>query len=132
MAAYWPYQPDDDPVAVKMNRSPKFVASRTLDDVPWENSTLLKGDAVAEITKLKQRPGKSITVLGSGDLLQTLMGADLIDEYTLLVCPLVLGSGKRLFRDGGPKTPLELVDSTATKSGALLATYRPVSKLERA
>ena len=132
MAAYWPNQPDDDPVSVKMNRSAKYVVSNTLDDVPWENSTLIKGDAVAEIIKLKEQPGKGITVLGSGDLLQTLMKHDLIDEYELLVCPLLLGRGKRLFRDGGPKSPLEFVDSKTTKSGALILTYRPVSETERA
>ena len=128
MEAYWPNQPDDDPFAKKMNHTPKYVVSRTLDDVSWEKSTVIKGDPVAEITALKEQPGKTITVLGSGDLIQTLMQNDLIDEFVLLVCPVVLGHGKRLFRDGVPKTPLELVDSTPTKSGALMVTYRPATK----
>ena len=128
MAAYWPHQPDDDPIAATMNRFTKFVASRTLDEVTWQNSVLIKGDVVTEIGKLKERPGKNITILGSGELIQTLMGHDLIDEYDLLLCPLILGQGKRLFRDGGPKTPLKLVDSKTTSTGALILTYRPESK----
>lgn len=131
MAAYWPHQPDDDPIAATMNHFTKYVVSNTLDDVPWQNSTLIKGDVVAEITKLKEQPGKNITVLGSGDLIQTLMGHDVIDEYQLLVCPLVLGGGKRLFRDGGPKTALKLVDSKTISSGGVILTYRPESRADR-
>jgi dihydrofolate reductase len=132
MFSYWPSRPDDDPFAAKMNHSAKYVVSNTLDQVTWENTTLIKGDAVAQITALKQQPGKNITVLGSGGLLQTLMEHDLVDEYALLVVPVVLGRGKRLFRDGVPKTRLELVDSKPTKSGALIVTYRPESKRDRA
>jgi dihydrofolate reductase len=131
MEAYWPKQPDDDPFAAKMNHTPKYVVSSTLDDVTWEKSILIKGDPVAEITRLKEAPGKTITVLGSGNLVKTLMENDLVDEYVLLVCPIVLGHGKRLFGDGVSKTSLELVDSTPTKSGALIVTYRPATKAER-
>lgn len=132
MESYWSHQPDDDPMAATMKRFTKYVASRTLDDVTWENSTLIKGDVVAEITRLKEQPGKNITILGSGDLLQTLMRHDLIDEYLLVVCPLVLGEGKRMFRDGGPNTPLTLVDSKMLGTGAMILTYRPESKTDRA
>lgn len=128
MAAYWPHQPDDDPIVATMNRFTKYVVSRTLDEVAWRNSMLIKGDVVAEITNLKQQPGKNITILGSGDLLRTLMAHDVIDEYDLLVCPLVLGRGKRLFRDGGPKTSLKLVASKTISTGALILTYRPESR----
>lgn len=131
MAAHWPNQPDDDPIAASMNRFTKYVVSNTLDDVAWQNSTVIKGDVVGEITKLKEQPGKNITVWGSGDLIQTLMGHDLVDEYQLVVYPFVLGGGKRLFRDGGPKTPLKLVDSKITSSGGLILTYRPESKADR-
>lgn len=125
MAAYWPHQPDDDPIAATMNRFTKYVVSRTLENLDWKNSELIKGDVVTEVTKLKDQPGKNITVLGSGELLQTLIGADLIDEYVLLLCPLVLGEGKRLFKDGGPMASLKLVESKATTTGALILTYRP-------
>lgn len=131
MVAYWPLQPEDNPIAATMNRFTKYVVSTTLDDVSWQNSVLINGDVVREITMLKNQPGKNITVLGSGDLLQTLMRHDLIDEYVLLLCPLVLGGGKRLFRDGGPKMPFELVDSKATSTGALILTYQPGAQTGR-
>jgi dihydrofolate reductase len=131
MFGYWPNQPDDDPVAAMMNRSTKYVVSNTLEEVTWENSKLIKGDVAAEITKIKQEPGKGITVLGSGDLIQTLMKHDLIDQYVLVVYPIVLGSGKRLFKDGAPKTPLKLVDSKPTTTGGMILTYRPESKAGR-
>jgi dihydrofolate reductase len=125
MAAYWPHQSDDDPIAATMNHFTKYVASKTLDEVPWRNSMLIKGDVVDEIAQLKEQPGKNIAILGSGDLLQTMMRHNLVDEYQLLVCPLVLGDGKRLFRDGGPKTSLKLLDSRTLSSGAVILTYRP-------
>jgi dihydrofolate reductase len=128
MVAYWPNQPDDDPIATMMNRSTKYVVSNTLDDVTWQNSKLIKGDVVTEITNVKEQPGNNITILGSGELIQTLMKHDLIDQYVLVVYPIVLGSGKRLFREGTPKTPLELVDSKPTTTGGMILTYRPESK----
>lgn len=123
MAAHWPNQPDDDPIAAMLNRSTKYVVSTTLDEVTWQNSILIKDDVVAEITRLKDQPGKNITVLGSGELIQTLVQHDLVDRYTLALFPIVLGSGKRLFKDGLPKTPLELVDSKPTTTGGLILTY---------
>jgi dihydrofolate reductase len=131
MVAYWPHQPDDDPIAATMNRFTKYVVSTTLDEVTWQSSILIRGDVVAAIAKIKEQPGKNITVLGSGELIRTLMEHALIDEYHLLLCPLVLGTGKRLFSDPGPKVPLELVDSKPTSTGALILTYRPESKAER-
>ena len=99
MAAYWPTVSDDDPYARSLNRSPKYVASRTLRTVDWQNSTLLSADVAQEVTKLKQQSGKNIAVLGSGELVQTLVADDLVDEYFLGVFPIVLGGGKRLFRE---------------------------------
>ena len=125
MVAYWPNQPDDDPIAATMNGFPKYVVSQTLREVTWKNTIIVKGDAATEVRRLKEQPGKNITILGSGSLIQTLMEHDLIDEYQLLVCPLVLGEGKRLFRDGMRKTSLELVDSKPTSTGAVILTYRP-------
>jgi dihydrofolate reductase len=125
MAAYWPTAPDDDPYAQHLNSTPKFVASRTLQDVEWENSTLIEGDVVQEVAKLKEQPGKNIAVLGSGDLVQTLMQHDLVDEFFLAVFPIVLGSGKRLFRDADEVRRLSLVDSKTTGTGGLILTYRP-------
>ena len=123
MEAHWPNQPDDDPIAAKMNDSTKYVASNTLEKVTWKNSRLIKGDAGEEIAKLKETPGEDITILGSGDLIETLMQRDLIDTYTLLLCPIVLGTGKRLFREGEPKTPLKLAESHPTGTGALILVY---------
>lgn len=123
MEAHWPNQPDEDPIAAKMNNSTKYVASNTLNKVTWRNSHLIKGDAGAEIATLKEESPDDITILGSGNLIQTLMQHDLIDSYTLLLCPLVLGTGKRLFREGEPKTPLKLVESRPTSTGALILVY---------
>ena len=125
MAAYWPTAPSDDPYAQHLNRVPKYVASTTLRHVDWQNSTLLKGDVAEEVAKLKEQPGKNIAVLGSGNLVQTLMKNDLVDEYSLSVFPLVLGSGKRLFPDDGEMRNLRLVDSKTTSTGGLMLTYQP-------
>jgi dihydrofolate reductase len=128
-AAFWPNQPADDPFAATMNSLPKFVASRTLEEpLKWENSTLLKGDAAEEVAKLKEESGGDLQVIGSGDFAQTLMQHDLVDEYALMVHPLVLGSGKRLFRDGNPRTGLRLVDTKTTTTGTLILTYQPAEK----
>jgi dihydrofolate reductase len=125
MAAYWPTAPDDDPYAQHLNSAQKYVASRTLQDVEWENSTLIKGDLAEEVAKLKEQPGKNIAVLGSGDLVQTLIEHDLVDEFFLAVFPIVLGSGKRLFREADEVRRLSLVDSNTTGTGGLILTYRP-------
>jgi dihydrofolate reductase len=124
MAAYWPTAPDDDPYARHLNSAPKYVASRTLRSLEWQNSTLLEGDVAEEVRKLKEQPGKNVAVLGSGELVQTLMEHDLVDEYFLAVFPIVLGSGKRLFRDADRVRKLSLVDSKSTTTGGVLLTYR--------
>jgi dihydrofolate reductase len=125
MAAYWPTVSDDDPFARSLNGTPKYVASRTLRSVEWQNSTLIKGDVVEAVGKLKEQRGRNIAVLGSGELVRTLIEHDLVDEYFLAVFPVVLGSGKRLFRETDQITKLSLVDSTATSTGGALLTYRP-------
>jgi len=126
-AAFWPNQPGDDPLAATMNGLQKYVVSTTLTDpLAWANSTLIKGDVPGEITKLRAEPGKEIQVIGSGELVQTLIEHDLVDSYRLMVHPLVLGSGKRLFRDGTAPTKLRLLDSKPTTTGVLLLSYVPV------
>jgi dihydrofolate reductase len=125
MAAFWPTAPSDDPFAQHLNNVQKYVASTTLQDLTWQNSTLLKGDVAQEVAKLKEQPGKNITVLGSGNLVQTLMKHDLVDEYFLAVYPIVLSSGKRLFPDDGQLRNLRLVDSKPTNTGGVLLTYQP-------
>jgi len=102
------------------------VASTTLKaPLAWKNSTLLEGDAADAVAGLKAKPGNDIVILGSGELIQSLMRRNLIDEYRLLIHPLILGSGRRLFGDGGPMTPLRLVDSKVTTTGVVIATYQP-------
>jgi dihydrofolate reductase len=125
MAAYWPTAPSDDPFAEHLNSTAKYVASRTLQAAEWQNSTLIKDDVVEEVAKLKQQPGKNIAVLGSGDLVRTLIENHLVDEYFLVIHPIVLGSGKRLFRDADEPRSLTLVDSKAMSTGGVLLTYRP-------
>jgi dihydrofolate reductase len=127
MAAHWPTAPDDDPFARHLNSTPKYVASRTLQDVEWGNSTLIEGDVAQEVAQLKEQPGKNIAVLGSGELVQTLIAHDLVDEYFLGVFPIVLGGGKRLFREADQARRLSLVDSKPTSTGGVLLTYRPAS-----
>ena len=124
-AAYWPNQPDDVPFAAFLNGIRKYVASKTLEEpLEWANSNLIKGDVAEEVRKLKEGPGGDLLVLGGGDFAQTLMEHGLVDEYQLWVHPIVLGTGKRLFRDGSPSTPLSLVDSKTSSTGVLLLSYR--------
>jgi dihydrofolate reductase len=128
-AAVWPSVPDDDPLAATMNSLPKYVASTTLEEpLGWNNSRLIKGDVAEGVTKLKQESGKDLQVIGSGGLVQTLMQHDLVDEYRLMINPVVLGSGKRLFRDGSATTSLRLVDSTTSSTGVLIVTYQPAKR----
>ena len=98
------------------------------EPLPWGNSELLAGDAADAVARLKQEPGKDLTILGSGELIQSLRRRDLIDEYVLLIHPLVLGSGRRLFPDGGPASTLRLVDAKPTTTGVIIATYRPAGR----
>lgn len=125
-AAFWPHQPDDNPYAAVLNHRQKYVASTTLQEpLPWANSTRLEGDVAEAVAALKEQPGKDLVVLGSGQLVQTLMRHDLVDEYVLSIHPLVLGSGRRLFTDGGALARLRLVDTTTTTTGVVIATYQP-------
>lgn len=124
-ASYWPSAPEDNPFTGRMNRLTKYVVSETVDEVEWTNSMLLEGDAVEAVAELKAQPGKDLQVLGSGELVQTLMEHDLVDEYNLMIDPVVLGSGKRLFGDGAPTTALELVEVETTDTGTAILTYRP-------
>jgi dihydrofolate reductase len=124
---FWPNQ-TDNPFTEVLNNVQKYVASTTLtESLPWSNSTLLKGDVAEAVAKLREQPGKDIGVLGSGELIQSLMRHDLIDEYVLMIHPLVLGSGRRLFTDGSPFATLRLVDSVTTTTGVVIATYQQAS-----
>jgi dihydrofolate reductase len=124
--AYWPNQ-SDNPYTDVLNKAKKFVASRTLTEpLPWENSTLLKGEAAETVAQLKAQAGEEIGILGSGELVRSLMPRNLIDEYLLLIHPLVLGTGHRLFPDG-TSLPLELVNTVTTTTGVVIATYRPAT-----
>jgi dihydrofolate reductase len=121
----WPNR-TDNPYTEILNNSPKYVVSRTLrEPLPWKNSTLLKGDAVEEVAMLKQQPGKDLVILGSGELINALWPQNLIDEYFLLIHPLVLGSGRRLFAASRDIAKLRLVDSKTTSTGVLLTRYQP-------
>ena len=124
----WPNR-TDNPFTEVLNNRTKYVASRTLlEPLPWKNSTLLKGDAAEAVARLKKQPGGDLTVIGSGELVQSLMRSNLIDEYILLIHPLVLGSGRRLFSDSGPCATLRLVDTKPTPTGVVIATYQPVGE----
>lgn len=125
-AVAWPSRPDDDG-AFRMNSLPKHVVSTTLDKVEWNNSRLIKANIVEEITALKQQPGKDILVYGSATLVNTLLQHGLVDRYQLLVYPVVLGSGKRLFQDGSNAT-LKLVEARSFNSGVVLQSYQPAEK----
>lgn len=121
-ADYWPTS-TDEPFASFINSIPKYVVSTTLESVTWSNSTLLSGDLAAEIARLKQQPGKDISITGSGTLVRTLLRDGLLDELRLLVHPIVVGHGKRLFPDG-EQIPLALQESTTFGTGVLSLTYR--------
>src|ERR671913_2049611 len=129
-AAYWPQQdPEENPVAEQMNGVQKYVVSTTLEGpLEWQNSTLIQGDVVEEISELKRQPGKDIVISGSGALVRSLLRDGLIDELRLMVHPIVVGSGKRLFEDGEEQTALELVESTTFATGVLYLIYRPASE----
>jgi dihydrofolate reductase len=125
-AGYWPRQRADNPVAQPMNSMPKFVVSRTLSEpLAWHNSTLINKDVPNRVRQLKAEIDKDLLVIGSGDLAQTLMAHALVDEYRLMVYPLVLGEGKRLFRDADATKRLRLTQTVSTGTGVLLLTYAP-------
>lgn len=123
---YWPNQGGDNPIAKAFNKATKHVATRSLDQLDWKNSRKIGGDVVDGVRRLKASDGPVLHVWGSSELLQTLIAAELVDEYRLWVFPLVLGKGKRLFENGVPPRRLSLVATRSTPSGVLLNTYRPV------
>jgi dihydrofolate reductase len=125
-AGFWPNVPPDDPYGKFMNRFRKYVVSTTLTEpLAWANSTLISSDVPAAVQKLRDEPGKDIQVIGSGNLVQTLMAHDLVDSYRLMVYPVVLGTGKKLFPDGIADRRLTLTKSDTTKGGVLILTYVP-------
>lgn len=127
-SGYWPHQ-EDNPFTPVLNERAKYVASRTMTKpLPWRNSTLLEGDAAGAVADLKQRLAEDLTVMGSGELVQSLRQRDLVDEFVLLIHPLVVGSGRRLFPDDSPSATLRLVEMTPTTTGVLIVRYRPAEK----
>jgi dihydrofolate reductase len=132
-ASYWPaVSSEDEPFADYMNTTPKYVASRSLaEPLEWNNSTLIKGNLAEEITRLKRQPGKNIGITGSVTLVQSLLQEDLLDELGLMIHPVVVGSGKRLFEEGGDPKGLRLVDSKTFSTGVVYLTYQPAGKEEQ-
>ena len=130
-AAAWPGRKDPDGFADRFNSMPKYVASRTLTKLAWNNSHLIQGDLAAEVSKLKRQPGQDIVIHGSPGLIRSLLPSGLIDEFRLLVYPLVLGQGKRLF-DEGSQASLKLVESTTFSKGVVKLVYRPADKAGQA
>jgi dihydrofolate reductase len=128
-AAHWP-KVTDDPGADSLNSAKKYVASRTLQTVDWNNSTLIKGDVGEHVAALKEQSGPEIQVHGSGNFIQTLMKNDLIDEYRLWVFPVLLGAGKRLFADGTIPAGLKLVNSQTSTTGVVIATYERAGEVK--
>jgi dihydrofolate reductase len=130
-AASWPNSTDpDDIVADKLNTLPKYVASRTLKDPDWTNTTVLEGDLASAVRELKGRKGRELQVHGSGRLVQFLLGNDLVDRLNLLVFPVIVGAGRRLFPDSGIATGLALDDSRTTGSGVTISVYRTAGRPE--
>jgi dihydrofolate reductase len=128
-AAHWPNASDEEQVlAEPLNARPKYVVSTTLTEpLVWQNSTLLHGDVPEVVCALKREGGGGVTVIGSTQLIQSLIAHDLVDEFRLMIDPIVVGGGKRIFHDDGPRRVLQLVDSRATATGATLATYARVT-----
>jgi dihydrofolate reductase len=126
-AAAWPSRQDEAGFADRMNSLPKYVVSTTLSKADWNNSTIIKGDVANAVRQLKEQPGQDILLGGSCQLAQSLMRDGLIDEYRLMVFPVVLGIGKRLFTDSDAMTALKLVDSSITSTGVAILTYQPAA-----
>jgi dihydrofolate reductase len=129
-AAYWPNAPEPNPVANPLNKLPKYVVSTTLRSANWHNSTIIGGDVDGEVRKLKEVPGRELQVHGSGRLVRTLLEHDLVDELRLLVFPVIVGAGLRLFPESGVATGLQLADSRTTGSGVAIHVYRPTGRPE--
>jgi dihydrofolate reductase len=126
-AAHWPTASEEEQVlAEPLNTKPKYVASRTLTEpLAWQHSTVLQGDVAQAVAALKQEDGEDLHLIGSSQLVQTLVEHDLVDEFRVMIDPVVVGGGKRLFRDDGVRRPLRLVDSQVTTTGVIIATYTP-------
>ena len=130
-AAHWPRVTDpNDPVATKLNSARKYVVSRTLREAEWKNSSLISRDVAANVARLKEQAGGEIQVTGSGNLIQTLLKHDLIDEFRLWTFPVMIGSGKRLFGDGTIPRALRLVDTKVSTTGVVIQRYERAGKLE--
>jgi dihydrofolate reductase len=127
-AAYWPHA-TDQPGAKPLNDATKYVASRSRPTLEWSESVLIEGDAAEGIAALKQEDGPELQVHGSGNLIQTLLRHNLVDQYNLWVFPVVIGSGKRLFSDGTVPSALKLVDSTVSSTGVVIGTYKPAGEI---
>jgi len=128
--AFWPYQGEDNPIAKTLNAAKKHVASRTLTTLHWKNSTLLRGDVASAITALKSESGPDLQIIGSGNLIQTLQAASLIDEYNVWTFPAVLGRGKRLFGETAKPSALRLVRSQVSATGVVMSTYLPAGDIQ--
>lgn len=132
-AGYWGVRTDlDNPIVGALNSRPKYVASTTLTEPAWADTTVLSSDLAAAIRELKARPGGELQVHGSGTLVRWLLENDLVDEFTLLVCPVIVGQGAQLFPDEGPDLALDLIESRAFPKGIVLQTYRPAGRPEYA
>jgi dihydrofolate reductase len=127
-AAHWPF--DDSPMGDTLNSAAKHVASRTLNELEWNNSHLIEDDVPAAVARLKEQEGPELQVHGSGDLIQTLLAHDLVDELRLLIFPIVLGQGKRLFGDGTVPAAFEVTSSKMSTTGVVMATYRRAGEVE--
>jgi dihydrofolate reductase len=124
-AAYWPHQGSDVPMADYINATPKLVVSTTLESVEWRNSELISGDLQEELSRRKRQPGNDITVVGSPTLTRSLLEIGMLDELRLMIPPLVLGNGQRLFPEGFAQTPLRLAAAQTFSNGVLYLTYQP-------
>jgi dihydrofolate reductase len=130
-AGYWPHQ-GDNPIGKAFNKATKYVVTRTLKQLDWEKSERLDGDVVEKVRHLKASSGPALHIWGSSELLQTLIGADLVDEYRMWVAPVVLGKGKRLFENGVPPRGLALMETRRTPKGVLINRYRPAGPVPKA
>jgi dihydrofolate reductase len=128
----WGANQGDNPISVALNTMPKYVASTTLTDPQWADTTVLSGDVAAAVGELKAKPGREVQVHGSGALIRWLLDNDLVDEMNLLTYPVVVGQGTRLFPDTGPDLALELVESRVTPGGVIIQVYRPAGRPEYA
>ncbi len=127
--SYWPNQPADNPTAQSLNAARKHVASRTLSTLRWENSVLITGDVVESVAELKEQPGHDLQIIGSGNLIQSLQAASLIDEYNVWTFPVILGRGKRLFEATARPGALRLVHTQLSATGVVMSTYVPAGDI---